>query len=497
MRIHKLQGSEALLIRKVWGRYCIRTAAPDSKFGRLVGCWLLGTWVNPLSIRPLIRLPGTQARQALAHTEPAQLRSCTGSRFWTPHRSASQNLPSGLSATLPFLRNLQEPAPAAPPGPVQSSPAGTLALCISRLPARVCVCLSAWWGVWGVWARVRACVCVSVCRPFNHFPLVLPSSLPTLTTLPSAYHHPFSHPFFFRRCLVASPLLPLLLVVRTSWFSLFVQTISTHHSFPTCTIEFTFALRNSHPEDNQDTPTPPALTVKHQKPSSFLRLISNHSSTTQPSGNNQRSIARARAILKKPRPPIPRLYINCFNHCIFYAWHRFFISPALRGCRLTILFFPSIHLIHLDQHRSSESPASLGPISVSGRHSQTVLAKPERRTDAGLPLASVRQSGFDFTVVPSYGVLGHRIVLSLSKSSSRQQPTDPLGLEPFAIPQAQSISIDHAEISFQSLFFSSFSISSLSPRLASPVVTKKGRVRTRFGSFRQRPLSAFPFSALN
>lgn len=99
-------------------------------------------------------------------------------------------------------------------------------------------------------------------------------------------------------------------------------------------------------------------------------------------------------------------------------------------------------------------------------------------------------------MVPPYGVLGHRIVLSLSKSSSRQQPTDPLGLEPVAIPAGtKHLRLNTPKIPSVGFYFffsrrSSFRLTLVlfSPHLASPVVIKKERVRARFGSFRQRPI---------
>lgn len=99
-------------------------------------------------------------------------------------------------------------------------------------------------------------------------------------------------------------------------------------------------------------------------------------------------------------------------------------------------------------------------------------------------------------MVPPYGVLGHRIVLSLSKSSSRQQPTDPLGLEPVAIPAGtkhpDSPRRKFLPIAFEILFLlSSFFIPS---HRVLPLVTEKESVRTRSGSFRQRPLGLSVYS---
>lgn len=76
---------------------------------------------------------------------------------------------------------------------------------------------------------MSVCLCVGFLT-FSSRSSIVPTSP---ATSPSCLPPPFlSHPFFFRPCLVASPLLLLLLLVLLSRFSLFVKTISTQHSFP-------------------------------------------------------------------------------------------------------------------------------------------------------------------------------------------------------------------------------------------------------------------------
>lgn len=105
-------------------------------------------------------------------------------------------------------------------------------------PARVSVsvCLSVpgcvhTWVPTAVGARGTECVCLCVgFLTFSSRSSIDPTSP---ASSPSCLLPPFlSHPFFFRPCLVASPLLLLLLLLLLSRFSLFVKTISTHHSFP-------------------------------------------------------------------------------------------------------------------------------------------------------------------------------------------------------------------------------------------------------------------------
>lgn len=79
------------------------------------------------------------------------------------------------------------------------------------------------------------CVSVSVCRVFNLFLSFLHRpDLPLQPRLPAYHYRPFSlTPSSFDLVLSRPPLLLLLLILLLlSRFSLFVKTISTHHSFP-------------------------------------------------------------------------------------------------------------------------------------------------------------------------------------------------------------------------------------------------------------------------
>lgn len=148
-------------------------------------------------------------------------------------------------------------------------------------------------------------MCVSVCRVFNLFLLFLHRPyLPLPPRLP-AYHHrrPFLSPLLLSTlsCRVAvaataaHPPPPLaLLVVRQ-------DNLDTSFISSPCTIEFSFALRTPRLETHQDTPYIPP---QRQPPKNIV--ISSHLASFQHSSTlrqqPKRSTARARAILKKPRP---------------------------------------------------------------------------------------------------------------------------------------------------------------------------------------------------
>lgn len=144
---------------------------------------------------------------------------------------------SGPSAACCLWRNCKEPTyPLSwPPCPCPAQPckhSGTLHL--TSFP-RVCLCLSAYPSLVCEYRRQK-CVCVCLCVGFLTFSScssIVPTCPCHLAFLPTTTTALFSHPFFFRPCLVASPLLLLLLILLLlSRFSLFVKTISTHHSFP-------------------------------------------------------------------------------------------------------------------------------------------------------------------------------------------------------------------------------------------------------------------------
>lgn len=243
----------------------IRIAAPDSNFGRMVGWRWAGArlyWVefestvdDQLAAHQCSRR-GSCAQTLRTHsTRPQSQRTTrasalhTGPRFWTPVAppvTAPGQLVQPVRRPL-FLRDCKEPTyplelgPLSLPGPALQA---LLALCISCLSrSSVCVCLPI--RPWLVSTyrlsaryterqRERESVCVSVCRLFNLF-----FSFLHLSHLPChlaffAYHHPSLSPLLLSTlsCRVARCCVLLLLLILLSRFSLFVKTISTHHSFP-------------------------------------------------------------------------------------------------------------------------------------------------------------------------------------------------------------------------------------------------------------------------
>lgn len=278
-----------------------------------------------------------------------------------------------------------------------------------------------------------------MCRLCNLF-LSFPPSFPLPQSLQTSLHRPF----FFRPCLAVSlvaaySILPLLLIILVSWFSLFVKTISTLHSFPhPVQLNSTFALRISRAENKIKIPRHVTASVnQHQE---NIVILSHLASFPARLFTSRLGCPLKKCPVKSSGPSRshPDSISTVFNHCIFYARHRIHFSGSYPWLLSPFIFLrPS----KVSSIRSSLAVAHFGAISHSTTHQYprtTTLTLPckTRARDreawrAGHHSHRSSKSGFDFTVwYHRTGALGHRIVLTLFKSSSRQPPTDPLGLEP-------------------------------------------------------------------